>query len=130
MEFDVFEVLLCHGQHIARVGKEYITAILVFCHVLIFAFLEIVKFGSIITLYPASLVQVDRFPTALCIVFVLKTVLYNLKLQLAHSAHDASSIELVDKELCDTLIHELFQSLLELLSLHWVIILDILEHLW
>ncbi len=40
---------------------------------------------------------------------------------------DAAAVELVDKQLCHTLVHQLLQSLLELLALHWVVVLDILE---
>ena len=40
VEFNVFEVLLCHAQYISGVGKEHIAPLTVFCHILIFAFLE------------------------------------------------------------------------------------------
>lgn len=43
MEFDMLEVLLGHAQHIAAVGKEYITPLAVFGHVLIFAPLEVLQ---------------------------------------------------------------------------------------
>ena len=71
-----------------------------------------------------------RLPAALGVVLVLQAVLDNLKLQLTHSAHDAAAVELVDEELRHTLVHELLQSLLELLALHRVIILDVLEKEW
>ena len=127
MEPDMFEVLLCHAEHIARVGKEHVSALYVLGHVLILALLEVLQLLRIVGLYPASLVQVDRFPAALGVVLVLQTILDDLELQLSYGSHDAAAVELVDKQLCHTLVHQLLQSLLELLALHWVVVLDILE---
>ena len=105
MELNVLKILLSHAQHITAVGKEYVASILVFCHVLIFAFLEVLEFCLVVTFYPASFVKMDRFPTALGVILVFKTVLYDLKLQLAHGADNFSSVELIDKQLCYTFIH-------------------------
>ena len=74
--------------------------------------------------------QVNWLPTALGIILVLQTVLDHLKLKLTHGSHNAATIKLVDKQLCHTLVHQLLQSLLELLALHRIIILDILEEQW
>ena len=40
VEFNFFKVLLCHTEHIARVGKEYISPFNVFCHILVLALFE------------------------------------------------------------------------------------------
>ena len=92
-------------------------------------FLELVEFLGIVALNPASLVQVYGFPAALCVVLVLQAVLYNLKLQLPHCAYNLSTVELVDKKLSHTLVHELVDALLKLLRLHRVVVLDVFEHL-
>ena len=56
-----------------------------------------------------------RFPTAFRVVFVLKPVLNDLKLQLSDSSDNLASVELVDKQLCHTLVHELADAFLKLL---------------
>ncbi len=129
VELDVLKVLLCHAQHIAGVGEEDITAFYVLGHILILTLLEVVKFGCIITLYPASLVEMDGLPAALGIVLVLKAVLDDLKLQLTDGTDDTAVVELVDEHLCHALVHQLLDTFLELLRLHGVVILDILEQL-
>ena len=68
-------------------------------------------------------------PTALGVVLVLQAVLDNLKLKLAYGADNLAAIELIDKELSHTLVHELLDTLVELLGLHGVSVLNILEHL-
>ena len=130
MELDVLEVLLSHRQHIARVSKEYIASVAVLSHILILALLELVEFISVVALYPASIVQMDWLPTTLGVVLVLQTILNYLKLQLTYGADNLTTVKLVDKQLCHTLVHELVDTLLKLLCLHWVVVLDILEHLW
>lgn len=59
VELDVLEVLLCHREHVARVGEEHIATVAVLRHVLILAFLELIKLFSIVALYPARFVQVS-----------------------------------------------------------------------
>ena len=73
--------------------------------------------------------QVYWFPTALGSVFVFQTVLDNLELQLSHRTDNLAVVELVYEQLCHTLVHQLVDALLQLLGLHGVGILDILEHL-
>ena len=58
-----------------------------------------------------------------------QAVLDDLKLQLSYCADDLAVIELVDKHLGNALVHQLFQTLVELLGLHRVRVLDVLEHL-
>ena len=41
VEFDMLEVLLCHAEHISTVGKEHVTSLPVFRHILVFALLEV-----------------------------------------------------------------------------------------
>ncbi len=40
VELNFFKVLLCHTEHIARVGKEYISPFNIFCHILVLALFE------------------------------------------------------------------------------------------
>ena len=100
MELDVFKVLLRHTEDISGVGEEDITSVTILSHILIFAFFEVVEFFLIVALYPASLIQVYRFPTATGIVLVLQTVLDNFKLKLTNCSDDLAAVELVDKQLC------------------------------
>ena len=72
----------------------------------------------------------NGFPTTFGVILVLQTILYHFKLQLTHGADNLTAVKLVDKQLCHTLVHELVDTLLKLLCLHWVVVLDILEHLW
>ena len=94
MELDVLEVHLSHLKHIATVGQEDITAFAILRHVLVLALLEGFEFFSIIALYPTSLVQADRLPTALGVVFVLQTVLNDFELQLPHRTDNLAPVEL------------------------------------
>ena len=53
----------------------------------------------------------------------------NLKLQLSYRADNLATIELVDEQLGDALIHQLVDTLLQLLGTHGIIIDNIFEHL-
>ena len=46
---------------------------------------------------------------------------------MAYRANNATVVELVDKQLGHTLVHQLLQTLLELLRLHRVVVFNILE---
>jgi hypothetical protein len=71
-------------------------------------------------------VQVDRFPAALGVVLVLQTILDNLELQLSYGSHDAAAIELVDKQLCHTLVSSTSSNpFWNCLYYIWVVVLDI-----
>lgn len=129
VELDVREVLLGHTQNVGGVGKEDVATLCVFGHVLIFTLLEVVKLGRIISLNPAGFVEMQRLPTAFRVVLMLQTVLDDLELQLTHSADDTSVVELVDKELGHTFVHELRDTLDKLLGLHRVVVLNILKEL-
>ena len=74
--------------------------------------------------------QVYGLPAALGSVFVLQAVLDNLELQLAYRADNLAVVELVYEQLRHTLVHQLVDALLQLLGLHGVGILNVLEHLW
>ena len=130
MEFDSLEVLLRHREHIATVGQEHIPTLLILGHILVLALLEVLQFLRIVTLNPTSLIEMYGLPTALGVVLVLQTVLNHLELQLTNGADDLTVIELVDEQLGHTLVHQLVDTLLELLGLHRVIVLDILKQLW
>ena len=130
MELDMLEVLLSHREHIARVGQEHVASFLIFGHILILTLLEVLQFGIVVALYPAGLIEVNGFPATFRIVLILKTILDHLELQLTHGTDDLSVVELVDKQLGNTLVHQLIDTFLQLLSLHRVIVLDVLEKFW
>ena len=130
MEFDSLEVLLRHREHIATVGQEHIPTLLILGHILVLTLLEVLQFLRIVTFNPTSLIEMNGLPTALGVVLVLQTVLNHLELQLTNGADDLTVIELVDEQLGHTLVHQLVDTLLELLGLHRVIVLDILKQLW
>ena len=71
----------------------------------------------------------NGLPTAFCVVLILKTVLDDLELKLSHGTDYLSAIELVDEQLRHTFVHQLVDAFLQLLRLHGVVVLDILEHL-
>ena len=115
VELDMLKVLLRHIENVTRIGKEDIASVFVLCHILILTLLEIVEFLLIIALYPASFMEMNRLPTALGIVLILKTILDNLKLKLTYSADNLSSIKLVYEQLCHAFVHQLLKTFLELL---------------
>ena len=129
VELDVLEVLLCHAKHIARVGKEDIATLCILCHVLVFALLEAVEFFFAVGLYPTSFIEMNGFPAATGVVLMFQSVLDDLKLELSHGAHNAAIVELIDKQLRHTFIHQLLQTLLKLLRFHRVIILNVFKQL-
>ena len=107
VELDMLKVLLRHIENVTRIGKEDIASVFILCHILILTLLEIVEFLLIIALYPASFMEMNRLPTALGIVLILKTILDNLKLKLTNSTYYTATIELIDKQLGNTLVHKL-----------------------
>ena len=126
----MFKILLSHAQYITRIGEEHVTPLDILCHILILALLEVLQLLLVVCLNPACLVQVNRLPATLGIVLVFQAILDYLKLKLPHSTYDATAVELVDKQLSHTLIHQLLQSFLELFTLHWIIVLNVLEEKW
>lgn len=128
MEFDMLEVLLGHLQNIAAVGQEDVSSVAVFCHILVFALLERLQFCLVIALNPACFIEADWFPAAFGVVFILQAVLDDFKLQLTNGADQLTTIKLVDKELGHTFIHQLFDAFVQLLGLHRIGILYVLEH--
>ena len=124
---DIRELLLRESQGVARIGKEYITTVLILGHIGVLATLEVVELRRIVALYPARLVYRDRLPAALRSVLVFQTVLNNLELQLSYRADDFATIERRGEELRHTLVHQLVDTLRQLLELHRVGILDIAE---
>ena len=128
MEFDVLVVLLRHGEDIGRVCHEDIPSFFVGRHVLRFAFLEGVQFGIVVGLDPAGFIHLEGLPFAFGLVLVLQAVLDDFKLKLSHRTDDLTTVELADKELCDTFVHELVNTLFELFLLHGVGIVNVFEH--
>lgn len=129
MERDVLVVVLRHLEDVGGVRHEDIAPVFVGSHVLGFALLEHLEFGIIVRLNPAGFVHLERLPTAFGLVLVLETVLNNLELQLPDRANNLASVHLADKELRHALVHELVDAFVELLLLHGVSVLDVLEHL-
>ena len=121
----MLEVHLSHLQYVTRIGQENVAAFAVLGHVLVFTFLEGIQFGRIVAFNPAGFVQTDGLPTALGIVFVLQTVLDHLELQLSYRTDNLAAVELIDKQLCHTFVHQLVDTLGQLFLLHGVSILDV-----
>ena len=127
---NMLKVLLSHTEYVSRVCKEDISPFNILSHVLIFAFLEVFQLFLVISFNPTSLVEVYRFPSTLCIVFMFQSVLNNFKLELSNCSYNTSIIELINKLLCDTFIHKLFYTFLELLRLHRIVVFNIFEKFW
>ena len=92
----MLKIHLRHLKYIATIRKEHITTITIFSHILILTFFKGFQFFRIVTFYPACLIQTDRLPTALSIVFVFQTILNNLKLQLSYRTNNLTAIELIN----------------------------------
>ena len=58
-----------------------------------------------------------------------EAILDNFELKLPHRTNDATTIKLIDKELCNPLAHQLIHTLDKLFLLHGVGILNVLEKL-
>ena len=125
----MFVVLLRHGEDISGVCHEDVATFFVRCHVLRFAFLEHIEFGIVVGLNPASFVHLERLPFALGLVLMLKAVLDNLELELSHCSDDLTAVELADKKLRYTFVHELVDTLIKLFLLHGIRIVNVFEHL-
>lgn len=124
----MFEIHLSHLKYITGICQEYITSFPILCHILIFAFLESFQFCRVITFYPTSLIKTHRLPSARRVVLIQQTILDNLKLQLPHRTDNFTTVELIDKQLSHTFVHQLINSFSQLLLLHRIGILNILEH--
>ena len=119
------EIGLRHLQHIVAVGKEYVATVLVGSHELVLSLLEGFESFRVIALNPACLVEAYGLPPALRAVFVQKTVLDHLELELTDGADDFSSVELVGEQLRHTFVHKLVYAFVELLGFHRVGVLDV-----
>ena len=111
MELDFWEVGLRHRQHIVGIGEEYVATLTVKRHELMLALLEGLQCRRVIALNPTCLVKAQRLPAALCAVFVEQTVLDNLKLQLTDGSNQLAAVEMIDKQLCHTFLHQLLDTL-------------------
>ena len=127
MELNVGILLHGHLEGVRRLGKEHISAVLVFGEIQGLTHLEISELRVIVARNPRGLVKRNRLITARSIVFVQETILNYLELQLTHSAYNLSSRHLTRKELSHSLVSQLFQALGKLLRLHRVGILHIAE---
>ena len=86
----MFEIYLGHLQYISAICQKDITPLFIGCHKLVFTLFEHCQFLFVIALYPACFIKTGRFPFTQCIVFVFKSVLYYLKLQLSNSTYQFS----------------------------------------
>ena len=127
MENQLLVILLCHLQHILRIGQKNIPSLLVFRHILGLVFPEIRQLIFVQSLNPARLVKVDRLPSAGSAILMEQPLFDNLKLQCTHRTDDFTPVELVRKKLGHTFVHQLVHTFCQLLGLHRVRILDILE---
>ena len=125
----MLKVYLGHLQHIAAVGQEYVTSFHIGGHELVLALLERLQLCLIVALYPASLVEAGRLPTAYGIVLMFQTVLDDLKLKLAYGADEFAAVELTHEHLGNALTHKLVNALGKLLGTHGIGVLNVLEHL-
>ena len=100
----MLEIHLSHLEYITAVGQEYIASFAVFGHILVLTFFERFQLCRIITFYPAGFIQANRFPAAFCVIFVFKTILDYLKLQLSYSTDNLAAVELIDKQLSHTFV--------------------------
>ncbi len=125
----MLEVHLRHLQHISAVRQEHIPTLAVFRHVLVFALLERLPVQQHHRSQSSRPYTDLRLPTALRTVLILQTILDNLELQLPYRTDNLASVELVDKQLCHTFVHQLVDTFGKLFLFHRVGILDILEHL-
>ncbi len=78
--------------------------------------------------HPAGLIKAYRFPATGCIVFIQQTILNDLELQLSYRTNNLTAIELIDKQLCHTFIHQLVDTFCQLFLFHRISILDRFEH--
>ena len=93
VEANILEILLRKGECIACVGKEYIASVLIDSHIRVLATLEVGQLLGVVALNPARLVDRDWLPAALCTIFVLQTILDNLKLELTNCTNNLASVE-------------------------------------
>ena len=130
MEFEFGEILLRHVKHIARISQKHISAFTVQRHILLLSTLKRFQSLLVVALNPASLIQVNGFPSTACAIFMKQTILNYFKLELTYGANNLAIVELIDKELRHTFVHKLLNTLAELLSAHWIGILNVFKHFW
>ncbi len=109
------------------IRRENVTSPFVLGHVLCLLETEIFQFLRVESLDPASLVKIDIFPATGGAVLVQQTVLDNLELERTYGSDNLAIVELVREQLGHTLVHELVDTLGQLLGFHGVGVLDILE---
>ena len=116
MEFEFGEILLRHVKHIARISQKHISAFTVQRHILLLSTLKRFQSLLVVALNPASLIQVNGFPSTACAIFMKQTILNYFKLELTYGANNLAIVELIDKELSHTLVHQLLDTLVQLLD--------------
>ena len=102
------KVHLRHLKYITGVCQEHIAPFSILRHILVFTFLESFQFCQDHRFLPNKPYKgLLRLPTTGRIVFIQQTILNDLKLQLPHRTDNLTTIELIDKQLCHTFIHQL-----------------------
>ena len=128
METNLGVVGLRHLQHIVGIGQEDVATLVVDCHILMLAAFELFQRLGVVAFDPAGLVERNRLPAALCAIFVEQAVLDDLELQLSDCTDNLAAVETVGEQLGHALVHQLADTLFELLGLHGVGVLDVFEH--
>ncbi len=129
MELDRWEIVLGHLQHIVGIGKENVASLPVKSHELMFAFLEGCESLGIVAFNPACLIERKGLPAALCAIFVEKSILDYLELQLSYGSYNLTAVELIGEQLRHAFVHQLLYAFLKLLGFHGVGVLYVFEHL-
>ena len=113
MEAYLREIGLRHLKHIVGICKKHVAPVAVNSHKLMLALLERLQGIGIVAFYPTCLVEANRLPAALSAIFVQQTVLDDLELQLSDCSYYLPAVELVDKQLGNTLIQKLLYTLVK-----------------
>ena len=98
-------------------------------HTVELALAEVVHLLLVVGLDPACLMDLDRLVAALGAVFVLQTVLDDLELQGSDRADDLAPVHPAREQLRDAFVHQLVDTLGQLLELHRIGVLDVAEQL-
>ena len=114
MEGDMFVILLRHRKDIGTIRHKHVTAVFIGSHILCFAFFEGVQLCSIVAFNPAGFVHLQRLPAAFSLILMLQSILNYLKLQLTNRSNNLSTIQLADKQLCYTFVHQLRHTFVQL----------------
>ena len=129
MKCYIREILLCHFQRVGTFSQKHVATTFVNRQTLVLTFFEIGKLLLIVRREPARLVQLNRLVATFCVIFVFQTIFNHFKLQRTDRSNNFSVIELIYKKLRNAFVHQLVDSLSQLLEFHWIGIFNVAEHL-